>query len=169
MRAIVVVWDSSDINIRTECNSSRLQAALLRGYCGDMRILWLSAASILAVACGTTPVPSSDANPVPTDRIYATQYAKPLPGYAFLVVTRDKGMRAKACTARIYIDGTVVADLRPSEQARLFVEEGEHVIGVSSEGSVCLGGADQTTVTVTRTSRCCFTLKRGMATHDDRA
>ena len=115
-----------------------------------MRILWLSAASILAGACGTTPVPSSDAKPVPTDRIYATEYAKPLPGSAFLVITRDKGMRAKACTARIYIDGAVVADLRPSEQVRLFVEEGEHVIGVSSEGNVCLGGADQTTVTVTR-------------------
>ena len=74
----------------------------------------------------------------------------PQPGYAFLVVTRDKGMRAKACTARIYIDGAVVADLRPGEQARLFVEEGEHVIGVSSEGSVCLGGTDQMSVAATR-------------------
>ena len=115
-----------------------------------MRVLWLSAAPILAVACGTTSVPSSDAKPVPTDRIYATEFAKPQPGYAFLVVTRDKGLRAKACTARIYIDGTRVADLRPSEQVRLFVEEGEHVIGVSSEGSVCLGGTDQTSVAVTR-------------------
>jgi len=115
-----------------------------------MRIFWLSAVSILAVACGTTPVPSSDAEPVPIGRIYATEYAKPQPGYAFLVVTRDKGMRAKACTTRIYIDGAVVADLRPGEQARLFVEEGEHVIGVSSEGSVCLGGTDQMSVAATR-------------------
>ena len=84
------------------------------------------------------------------DRIYATEFAKAQPGYAFLVVTRDKGMRAKACTARIYIDGARVADLRPSEQIRLFVEEGEHVIGVSSEGSVCIGGTDQTSVAVTR-------------------
>jgi hypothetical protein len=70
-------------------------------------------------------------------------------------------MRAKACTARIYIDGAVVADLRPSEQVRLFVEEGEHVIGVSSEGSVCLGGADQTTGTVTRAKPMLLHIKAG--------
>ena len=87
--------------------------------------------------------------PVPTDRIYATEFATPQPGSAFLVVTRDKGMRAKACTARIYIDGTSVADLRPGEQVRLFVEQGEHVVGASSEGSVFLGGSDQISIIAT--------------------
>lgn len=113
-----------------------------------MRVLCLAAAATLVVACGTTPVPSSNAEPVPADRIYATELTKAQPEHALLVVTRDKGLKAKACTARLYIDGRHVVDLRSGEQARLFVEEGEHVVGVSAEG--CLGGADQTSVVVTR-------------------
>lgn len=114
-----------------------------------MRFLWPVLASFLTVACGTTPVPSSSAVPLPTNRLYAEEFTKPKEGYALLVVTRDKGLRAKACTVRLFIDGTVVADLRPSEQARLFVEEGEHSVGVSAQG-ICVGGTDQSTVLVTR-------------------
>jgi len=44
--------------------------------------------------------------------------------------------------------GTLIADLRASEQIRLYVEEGTHLIGISGER--CLGGADQTSVDVTR-------------------
>jgi hypothetical protein len=112
-----------------------------------MRAHWLAAASILAVACGTTPVPSSSAKPVPPDRIYATEFTKAHDGSAFLVVTRDSGLKGKACTVRFYVDGTHVADLRTSEQVRLFVEEGEHLVGVSAQG--CLGGSDQMSIVAT--------------------
>ncbi len=113
-----------------------------------MRLSWPAAAAILVVACGTTPVPSSNANPVPADRIYATELTNAQHGYALLVVTRDKGLKGKACTARLYVDGTHVADLRTSEQVRLFVEPGEHVVGVSAQG--CLGGSDQTSIVATQ-------------------
>ena len=76
------------------------------------------------------------------------ELTKAQPGHALLVVTRDKGLKGKACTARLYVDGIHVADLRTGEQVRLFVEEGEHVVGVSAER--CLGGTDQTSVVVTR-------------------
>jgi hypothetical protein len=115
-----------------------------------VRILWAAASATLAVACGTTPVPSSSATPIPADRIHAPDFTQARPGLALLVVTRDKGLRARACSARLYVDGTLVADLRPSEQIRLFVEEGSHVVGVDAAGSACLGGADQTSVSVTR-------------------
>ena len=114
-----------------------------------MRFFWPVPVAILTVACGTTPVPSSSAVPIPTSRLYAEEFTKPKQGFALLVVTRDKGLRAKACAARLFIDGTVIADLRPSEQVRLFVEEGEHAVGVSAQGT-CVGGADQSTVIVTR-------------------
>ena len=113
-----------------------------------MRAHWLAAASILAVACGTTPVPSSGAKPVPPDRIYAPAFTKAHDGSSFLVVTRDSGLKGKACTVRFYIDGTHVADLRTSEQVRLFVEEGEHLVGVSAQG--CLGGSDQMSIVATQ-------------------
>jgi hypothetical protein len=113
-----------------------------------MRVHWLAAAAIVTVACGTTPVPSSNAKPVPSDRIYATEFTKAHHGSAFLVVTRDRGLKGKACTARFYVDGTHVADLRASEQVRLFVEEGAHVVGVSAQG--CLGGSDQMSIVATQ-------------------
>ncbi len=112
-----------------------------------MRRIWINAAAVLAAACGTTPVPSSNAQPVPADRIYATELTKAQPGYTLLVVTRDKGLKGKACTVRLFVDGVHVADLRAREQARMFVEEGAHVVGVTAEG--CFGGTDQTSVVAT--------------------
>jgi hypothetical protein len=115
-----------------------------------MRHLWLAPVAIVAVACGTTPVPSSSAIPIPADRIHSPEHTRAQEGLALLVVTRDKGLRAKACDAQLFVDGTLVAELRPSEQIRLFVEEGQHIVGVNARGSICIGGANQTSVTVTR-------------------
>jgi hypothetical protein len=114
------------------------------------RIACIAAAATLAAACATQPVPSSKATPVPDSRVFARDFVQPHDGRALLVVTRDKGLRASVCTVGIHVDGTLVADLRPSEQVRLFVEEGEHLVGASSRANTCFAGADQETVTVTR-------------------
>ena len=108
----------------------------------------LIAGILLTAGCTTTPVPSSSAKPIPVDRVYSVQSTTPEEGRALLVVTRDKGWKAQACVARLYVDGELVADLRASEQIRLYVAEGPHLVGVSGER--CLGGADQVSVDVTR-------------------
>jgi hypothetical protein len=113
-----------------------------------MRLVWLFAVSILVVACVSSPVPSSSAKPIPAGRIRAPEFTQPQEGFALVVVTRDKGLTALACTAHLHIDGTLVADLRPSEQIRLFLEEGQHLVGVSAAG--CIGGADQSSINVSR-------------------
>jgi hypothetical protein len=113
-----------------------------------MRLGWLLGVAIWVVACSTTPVPSSSAKPVPRDRIRAPEFTQAEEGLALVVVTRDKSLTAIACTARLHVDGTLVADLRPSEQIRLFLEEGQHLVGVSTAG--CIGGADQTSIDVSR-------------------
>jgi hypothetical protein len=113
-----------------------------------MRLTRLVAAAILVSACGTTPVPSSSAKPISAARVHAPEFTRPVDGFALVVVTRDKGTKAMACAARLHVDGTLVADLRPSEQIRLFLEEGQHLVGVSTEG--CLGGADQTSIDASR-------------------
>ena len=113
-----------------------------------MRRLWALAAATLAVACGTTPVPSSSAKPIPLDRIYSPHLTAPEEGRALLVVTRDTGWKSKPCVARLYVDNLLIADLRSSEQIRLYVEEGPHLVGVSGER--CLGGASQVSVDVSR-------------------
>jgi hypothetical protein len=103
-----------------------------------------------SVACATAPVPSSEAKPVPEERVRVPDFLNPEPGRALLVVTRDKGLRASACTMGVHVDGTLVVDLRPGEQARLYVDEGDHLIGASSSTSVCITEPDQVTVNVTR-------------------
>ena len=113
-----------------------------------MRALWLAAVAILAVACASTPVPSSDAIPVPDHRIFAKELTKAQEGYAYLVVTRDQGLIAEECAARLFVDGTHVADLRNREQVRLFVKTGEHLVGASFEG--CFRGSDQLSIDATQ-------------------
>ena len=113
-----------------------------------MRVGWLVGVAILVVGCISSPVPSSYAKPIPAGRIRAPEFTQPQEGFALVVVTRDKGLRALACTAHLHVDGTLVADLRPSEQIRLFLEEGQHLVGVSA-GS-CIGGADQISIDVSR-------------------
>src|SRR5688572_24945874 len=113
-----------------------------------MRLGWLLGVALWMVACSTTPVPSSSATPVPMDRIRAPEFTRADEGLALVVVTRDKSLTAIACTAHLHVDGTLVADLRPREQVRLFLEEGQHQVGVSTAG--CIGGADQTSIQVSR-------------------
>jgi hypothetical protein len=114
-----------------------------------VRAVVLSVLAVLAVACNTTPVPSSSAVPIPEKRIYAPEFTRAETGFALAVVTRDKGLKAKDCIARLYVDGTHVADMRPSEQIRLFVAEGQTIFGVNAYK--CFGGgSDQISVDVTR-------------------
>ena len=117
-------------------------------YSCFMRLGWLVGAAILVVACSTTPVPSSSAKPIPAGRIRAPEFTHAQEGFALVVVTRDKSLTVLACTAHLHVDGILVADLRPSEQIRLFLDEGQHLVGVSADG--CIGGADQTSINVSR-------------------
>jgi len=112
-----------------------------------MRLGWAVAVAILVVAC-STPVPSSSAKPIPADRIRAPEFTHAQEGFALVVVTRDKSLSALACTAHLHVDGTLVADLRPSEQIRLFLDEGQHLVGVSADG--CIGGSNQTSINASR-------------------
>ena len=67
-----------------------------------------------------------------------------------LVVTRDKGFLMSGCYATVFVDGIKVAKIYQREQLRLFVEEGDHLVGVSADQGICLGGSDQQSVKVTR-------------------
>src|SRR5262245_56280343 len=114
-----------------------------------MKIGWLVGVAILLVACVSSPVPSSSAKPVPVGRIRAPEFTHAQEGFGYVVVTRDKSLAAAlACTAHLRVDGTLVGGLRPREQIRLFLEEGQHLFGIS--GPNCIGGADQVSINVLR-------------------
>jgi len=132
----------------TPVGPRRIAALAMQPIASIMRLAWLAAAALLLIACATKTMPSSSAKPIPAERILAPEFAQPRDGLAFLVVTRDTGTRGMLCDVNVFIDGVRAAELRPGEQARLYVEEGKHLIGVTTEG--CLGGEDQTAIEATR-------------------
>jgi hypothetical protein len=115
-----------------------------------MRSAWFALTLLCLAGCVSTTTPSSSATPVPPSRIFARDYTKPGEGLAMLVVTRDAGMWSKTCDTDLFVDGVKVANIQPAEQVRLFVEEGEHLVGVIARGTVCLAKSSQTTVNATR-------------------
>ncbi|PWB33816.1 DUF2846 domain-containing protein [Pseudomonas sp. SDI] len=99
--------------------------------------LILAAATSLA-GCATSPIPSNQADPVPTSRLTGYQ-VKPTTGHGTLVVTRDTGFTGSACNTLVYIDGKQSAEIGSGETAKFYLPAGERIIGVNST-SLCGGG-----------------------------
>jgi len=99
--------------------------------------LVLAAASLLS-GCATSPVPSSEADPVPVSRLSGFQ-EHPNGAFGTLVVTRDTGITGSACNTVLYIDGQKSAEIAAGETARFYVGVGERIIGVNST-ALCGGG-----------------------------
>ncbi|MFJ2527814.1 hypothetical protein [Pseudomonas helmanticensis] len=102
-----------------------------------MRIqAWVIAAlsvSALMAGCATSPVPSSEADPVPSSRLFAFQ--TPANGDSILVVTRDTGFVGGGCNTTVSIDGRRAAEIASGETAKFRVAPGEHILSASSCGS----------------------------------
>lgn len=104
-----------------------------------MRIICLAAAGVaLLSGCATSPVPSSQADPVPAGRLLAFQTAPASP-YGTLIVTRDSGFTGSACNTTLYIDGKKSAEIASGESAKFYLEPGERIVGVNST-TLCGGG-----------------------------
>ncbi|MFK0093283.1 hypothetical protein [Pseudomonas sp. NPDC090592] len=104
-----------------------------------MRTAFLAAAGVaLLSGCATSPIPSSQADPVPASRLLAFQ-ATPSTPYGTLVVTRDSGFTGSACNTILYIDGQKSAEIASGESARFYLAPGERIVGVNST-TLCGGG-----------------------------
>jgi len=98
-----------------------------------MRFFVGAVAVALLAGCATSPVPSSDADPVPASRLFA--YQASASGDSTLVVTRDKGFVGGGCNTTISIDGRRAAEIGSGETAKFRVSPGEHIVSASSCGS----------------------------------
>jgi hypothetical protein len=85
---------------------------------------------------------------VPSSRILAPQWLSQAPYTGSLIIKRDSGFMGSACTIRVFVDAVPVADLAPSEKVELFVALGEHVVGATSNGVLCGGGAFEAAVVI---------------------
>jgi hypothetical protein len=100
------------------------------------------------MACATRPVTIYQASAVPSSRILAPQWLSQAPYTGSLIIKRDGGFMGSACTIRVFVDAVPVADLAPSEKVELFVALGEHVVGATSNGIFCGGGASEAAVVI---------------------
>lgn len=98
-----------------------------------MKLIFGVMALALLAGCATSPVPSGQADPVPSSRLFG--YQKQDSADAVLIVTRDKGFVGGGCNTTISIDGQKSAEIGTGETARFFVPAGEHIISASSCGS----------------------------------
>jgi len=90
-----------------------------------------SAFVIVALAlqgCGTTPVSTAETTPVPASRVADSSLLVAKAGTVPLVIKRDAGLAGAACNARVYVDGSEVADLATSERITVHLSPGEHML-----------------------------------------
>jgi hypothetical protein len=87
----------------------------------------------LVAGCATSPIPSSEADPVPPSRLFAFQNLSQ--GDSALIVTRDKGFVGGGCNTTVNIDGRLAAEIGSGETAKFRVAPGEHIVSASSCGS----------------------------------
>lgn len=106
------------------------------------RVLMLGLIGGLLSGCSTSPISASDADPVPSSRLYAFTSK----GESQLVVTRDSGMFGAGCNHRFYIDGKLAGEFASGEVARFGVTAGKHVIGAKPSASCGGGGLVETEV-----------------------
>jgi hypothetical protein len=102
------------------------------------KILSVCVVTMLASACSTTPIPASEATPVPPERLSGLQ--SPPPGeFTTLVVTRDQGFYGSACDTVLSVEGKEVGRLRSGEVARFYAKPGTIILGAQTS-AMCLGG-----------------------------
>lgn len=118
--------------------------------------------ALLMAACATTPVPTSEASFVPSDRILEPKLLQPSSGTGLVTVKRDSGFAGSACSARIFVNGNPVADIRPIEKVVLHLAEGEHILSAQPNG-LCGGGMSEVKATVKAGSNSSFRVSYGSA------
>ncbi|MEX6507445.1 hypothetical protein [Jiella sp. M17.18] len=101
---------------------------------------------VLLGACATSPISDSEATPAASTSSELAKYATAKPGTATVIVKRDAGLMGAACASRLFVDGSVVADLWPGEAVTLHLPVTSTILSVKPEG-VCGGGTYETTVT----------------------
>lgn len=94
-------------------------------------IIALMLVGILA-GCASSPPQAGHVKP---GTMLENPWTTQAPGTGSLTITRDPHFVGMGCTARAYLDGTAIADLRVSQAVTVYPGPGEHVAGVKLCGS----------------------------------
>lgn len=114
-----------------------------------MRRILICVALIGLAGCATTPIPTGSARYVPRERVLNAALLEQSDGLGQVVVKRDEGFGASACTTRIFANGIPVADIGPGEKVIFYLREGEQMLAAIANG-VCAGGLVEARALVNR-------------------
>ncbi|HLP98670.1 MAG TPA: hypothetical protein VK149_09515 [Sideroxyarcus sp.] len=97
--------------------------------------------------CATQPIPTSNAAPVPKERVIDSAFLQNAPSTAQVIIKRDTGMKGSGCATRLFVNAKPVADIRPGEKVGIYLPEGEYILSVYPNDP-CGGGLVETKATV---------------------
>ncbi|REE18353.1 hypothetical protein B0G71_1361 [Paraburkholderia sp. BL27I4N3] len=98
------------------------------------------AASLVLAGCATQPVADSKA-----ERVTAPAFGRSDAADTVIVITHDSGFSNGGSNAHILIDGRDAIRLRPSQQVRLYVSAGEHLVAVAQNDDNVQSAAETVT------------------------
>jgi uncharacterized protein (DUF2345 family) len=92
----------------------------------NMNSLLAMTALMTLAGCATQPVADSD-----TEQVTAPAFMRTDAAETVIIITRDSGFANGGSNAHILIDGRDAIRLRPSQQVRLYVSAGDHLVAVA--------------------------------------
>jgi type IV pilus biogenesis protein CpaD/CtpE len=110
------------------------------------RIAIVLAAAALA-GCASGPIATSDATPIPVERILNAELTKPKQGAGSVILKRDTGFVGAACTLRIFANGKPYAEILPGEKIQIYLDAGDHILGATGT-TLCSGQITEAPVTI---------------------
>ncbi len=104
-----------------------------------MRILIAALGLALLSGCATSATPVSQAEPVPSDELYAFQ-SKSDDGGGTVTVIRDSGVLGAGCDVVVYVDGKKAAKVGTGQRASFYLPAGQPNLGIGLADSGLCGG-----------------------------
>jgi len=104
-----------------------------------MRILIGALGLAMLAGCATSATPVSQAEPVPSDELYAYQ-SKPVDGGGTVTVVRDSGALGSGCDVVVYLDGKKAAKVGTGQRASFYLPAGQPNLGIGLADSGLCGG-----------------------------
>uniref|UniRef100_UPI001E4CD47F hypothetical protein n=1 Tax=Pseudomonas putida TaxID=303 RepID=UPI001E4CD47F len=104
-----------------------------------MRILIGAVGLALLAGCTTSAISIQQAEPVPSDELYAYQSRSGSSSGA-LTVVRDSGALGSGCDVVVYVDGKKSAKVGPGQRATFYLPPGQPNLGIGLAGSGLCGG-----------------------------
>lgn len=117
-----------------------------------MRYVVISFALMMAAlaGCSTTPVSTTTATFVPSNRIYQPSYIGTATNSAngTVIFLRDAGFYGAGCSHDMYIDNVKVFAIRHGEQITVHIPAGRHFFRLETGGGLCpnIAASQETTL-----------------------